>query len=282
MKILLVGGRSALAQVLRPVLASFAEVLTAGRAGCDMELDLAWPAEHFRLPHGIDVVIHLAAHFGGQDFASTLVAEDVNVLGALKLAHACQCAKVKKLVMISSIFAKLGEESPFYGPYTLSKRHAEELTRLYCRRAGLPLLILQPSQLYGEGDAFRKHQPFLYTLLDHAERGEDIVLYGRNDAQRNFIHAADMAEIIARSVEQPIEGCFECASLSNVRFSEIAAAAVDAFDSSSVIRFDVSKADVADNAFDGDDALYRHIAYFPQISLAQGLAREAVRRKSLI
>ena len=50
MKILLVGGQSALAQVLRPVLDSFAEVLTAGRSGCDVELDLTWSADRFKLP----------------------------------------------------------------------------------------------------------------------------------------------------------------------------------------------------------------------------------------
>ena len=47
MKILLSGGHSSLAQVLRPVLELFAEVLTAGRSGCDVELDLTWPAERF-------------------------------------------------------------------------------------------------------------------------------------------------------------------------------------------------------------------------------------------
>jgi nucleoside-diphosphate-sugar epimerase len=282
MKILLIGGNSSLAQVLRPVLASFAEVLSAGRSGCDVDLDLAWPTERFELPEGMDAVIHLAAHFGGQDFASMLAAEEVNVLGALKLAHACHSLGVGQLVQVSSIFAGLDQNSPFYNSYALSKRHAEEMAQLYCRSAGLPLVILRPAQLYGEGESFRRHQPFLYTLLDSAQCGKDIVLYGRNDAQRNFIHVADVAEIIARVVQQRIEGHYECASLSNVRFSEIAAAAVAAFDSSSTIRFDASKADIPDNAFAADDTLYHRIGFFPQISLAEGLGREAERRKALL
>lgn len=281
MKILLAGGNSSLAQVLRPVLASFAEVLTAGRSGCEMTLDMDWPPERFELPGGVDAVVHLAAHFGGLDFASMLAAEEVNVLGALKLAHACDRAGVGQLVQISSIFAGLGEESPFYNSYALSKRHAEELTQMYCHSAGLPLAILRPAQLYGEGESFRRHQPFLYALLDTAQCGKDIVLYGRNDALRNFIHVADVAEIIARVVQQRIEGRYDCVSLSNVRFSEIAAAAVAVFDSASTIRFDADKADIPDNAFAADDALYRRISYFPQISLVQGLAREAARRKAL-
>jgi nucleoside-diphosphate-sugar epimerase len=281
MKILLAGGNSALARVLRPHLDSFAEVITAGRSGCDIELDFAWPAERFLLPAGLDAVIHLAANFGGGDFDSILAAEEVNVLGALKLAHACTRAGVSYLVQVSSIFAGLDEDSSFYNAYALSKRHAEELTRLYCRSAGLPLAILRPAQLYGDGDAFRRHQPFLFTLLDRAQRGEDIVLYGSNDARRNFIHVDDIAEVFSRVVQLRIEGCYECASLLNVRFSEMAVAAVAAFGSASSIRFDATKPDIPDNAFAADDSLYRLIDYFPCISLAQGLAREASRRNSL-
>lgn len=280
MKILLSGGHSSLAQVLRPVLESFAEVLTAGRSGCDVELDLTWPAERFQLPPGLDAVIHLGAHFGGQDFNSMMAAEEVNVLGSLKLANACTRAEVGHLVMVSSIFAGLDEKSPFYNSYTLSKRHAEELTQLYCGTVGLPLAILRPAQFYGEGESFRRHQPILYSLLDRAQHGDDIVLYGSNDAQRNFIHVADVAEIFARVVQRRIEGRYDCAALSNVRFSDIAVAAVAAFGSASTVRFDATQPNIADNGFVGDESLYQLIDYFPRISLAQGLAREAVRRST--
>jgi len=281
MKILLTGGRSTLAQVLRPVLSSFAEVLTAGRSGCDVNLDLAWPADKFELPAGVDTVIHLAAHFGGHGFDDILAAEEINVLGALKLAHACKITGVGHLIQVSSIFALLDKGSPFYNSYALSKRHAEELTRLYCRNTGLPLAILRPAQLYGEGETFRRHQPFLFTLLDRAQHGEDIVLYGKNDALRNFIHVADVAEVLARMVQQRIEGDHNCASLSNVRYSEIATAAVAAFGSASKIRFDATRPDIPDNAFQTDESLYRLIGYYPCISLEQGFAREVVRRMDM-
>lgn len=281
MKILLVGGRSSLAQALRPVLAPFAEVLTAGRGGCDVELDLAWPADRFALPAGLDAVVNLAAHFGGQGGDAMLAAEEINVLGALKLGRACTQAGVGHLVQISSIFAGLDDDSPFFNSYALSKRHAEELIRLYCRDAGLPLTILRPAQIYGEGDGFRRHQPFLYALMDRAQRGEDIVLYGTNDARRNFIHVEDVAEVVARTVRRRVEGSYVCAALSNARFSDIATAAVAAFGSASTIRFDSDKPDIADNAFAADEALYRLIDYFPRMSLEQGLTREAARRKAL-
>lgn len=281
MKVLLVGGRSALGQALAPVLAGFAEVITAGRAGCDLELDLRWPAERFALPVGIDAVVNLAADFGGADAQAMLAAEEANALGALKLAAACTRAGAGRLVQVSSVFAALGEDSPFYSVYALSKRHGEDLARLYCRGAGLPLAIIRPAQMYGDGEACRRHQPFLYALLDKAQRGEDIVLHGRNDALRNFIHVSDVAEVIARVVRQGVVGRYNCASLSNARFSEMAAAAVAAFAGASQIRFDPSKPDVPDNPVEIDDSLYRLIDYFPRLSLEQGLAREAARRKGL-
>ena len=278
MKVLIIGGTSALAQVLRPALANFADVLTAGRQGCDIELDLAWPAAKFELPPGLDVVIQLASHFGGQDMDAMLAAEEVNVLGLLKLCNASATAGIGHLVQISSIFAGLPADSLFYNSYAMSKRHGEDMARLYCNSAGLPLTILRPAQFYGEGDGFRRHQPFLYAILDRAQKGEDIVLFGDNDAQRNLIHVEDVAEIIARVVHQRVFGQFDCASLVNVRYSEVAAAAIAAFGSASKIRFDRERPDIPDNSFPANDSLYRLIGYFPRITLAQGLAREAARR----
>ncbi|MEW6562860.1 MAG: NAD(P)-dependent oxidoreductase [Pseudomonadota bacterium] len=279
MKILLAGGQSLVAQALKPALQSFAEVLTAGRHDCDVELDLTWPAERFALPDGVDAVINLAAHFGGPEMADFVAAEEVNALGALKLAHACVRSGVRQIVQVSSIFAGLQEDSPFYNSYALSKRHAEEWLRLYARQTELRLTILRPSQIYGEGEGFRRHQPMLYALLDQAQRGDDIVLNGSNDAQRNFIHIEDVAEIVARVARQRIEGCYDCVSLSNVRLSEIAAAAISAAGSSSTIRFDTGKPDISDNGFAADETLYRLIDYYPRILLSQGLMREVDRRK---
>jgi nucleoside-diphosphate-sugar epimerase len=281
MKILIVGGSSSLAQVLRPVLSPFAEVLTAGRSGCDMALDLSWEHERFHLPEGVDTVVHLAAHFGGKDFAGVLAAEKVNVLGSLKLCHAAQRAGVGHIVQISTIFSGLREDSPFLSSYAVSKRHAEDVARLYCASVNLPLAILRPAQIYGVGARFRKHQPFLYSIIDKAENSEEIVFYGANDALRNLIHAEDVAEVIARVVQMRIMGLHSCPSLTNVRYSEIAAAAISAFESRSHVRFAADKPDILDNPFDPNDSLYRLIEFFPRFTLELGMRMEAAYRKGL-
>ena len=279
MRVLIVGGTSALAQVLKPVLSGFAEVLTAGRAHCDIQLDLSAPAEEVRIPEGIDSVINLAAHFGGgRDSTAMLDAENVNVHGSLKLCQACTRAGARHLVLVSSVFASLGSDSPFYGIYALSKRHAEEVAELYSATQHLPLTVLRPAQIYGVGEPFRKHQPFLYAIIDKAERNEDITFYGSNDARRNLIHAEDVSNVIARVLQQRVEGRYACASSSNVSYSEIARSAIAAFGSTATFRFLKDKPDIADNAFGPDETLYQRIQYFPRIGIALGMEMEAAHR----
>jgi nucleoside-diphosphate-sugar epimerase len=279
MRILIVGGTSSLAQALKPVLAEFAAVITAGRAGCDVHLDLSDPVEKIKLPKDIDVVINAAASFGGKSFEEMLQTESVNVLGVLKLCQSCTKAQIKQLLLISSMFAFLDKRSSFYSIYSLSKKHSDETAQLYCSTFGLPLTILRPSQFYGVGDVYRKHQPFLSSIIDKAANNEDILIYGSNDALRNFIHVEDVAKIIALVIQRRIEGIYACMNIENVSYSEVAAAAIEAFESKSAIKFEKEQPDIPDNIFEPDDTLFRLIDYYPQISISLGMKKEAAYRK---
>lgn len=268
-----------MAHALMPVLAEFAEVITAGRTGCNVHLDLSDPVKNIELPQDIDVVINTAANFGGNGFEEMLQAETVNVLGVLKICQACAQAQIKQLVLISSIYACLDTSSPFYNFYTLSKKHSDEVAQLYSSIVGLPLTILRPSQFYGVGETFRKHQPFLFTIIDKAMNNEDILIYGSNDAQRNFIHVEDVAKIIASVIKLKIEGIYTCMNNENISYSEVAVAAIEAFGSKSSIKFMKEQPDIPDNIFELDDSLFRLINYYPQISISLGMKKEAAYRK---
>ena len=113
MKILIVGGTSSLGCALKPVLSEIGEVITAGRKECDIRLDLNDPIEKITLPNNIDAVIHTAAHFGGKTVEEILEAENVNVLGTLKLCQAAVQAKAKHFILISSMFSCLNKNSAF-------------------------------------------------------------------------------------------------------------------------------------------------------------------------
>ena len=277
MRVLLVGGNSSLAQCLRPVLADFAEVVTAGRNDCDLELDLD---KITTIPSGFDSVVNTAAHLGGPNPAKLESAETTNVLGTLALGRACAEAGVDHLVHISTIFATLPASSPFHNAYALSKRHGDEALQLQGRMQDMQLTILRPSQFYGVGESYRRNHPFLFTLMDRAQSAQNIELWGKHDALRNFIHVQDVVNIIARVVLNRVLGTYTVSSPQNQSFHQIAQAAVDAFESSSTIHFLHDKPDTADNIFPFQDTLYRTLGYTPQIDINRGMQMEAAHRRS--
>lgn len=280
MKILIVGGTSSIGCTLKPILSEFSEVITAGRKNCDVTLDLNDPIEKIALPNDIDVVIHTAAHFGGKTAKEILEAERINVLGTLKLCQAGVHAKATHFVLISSVFSCLKENSKHYCIYALSKKHSEEVASFYCSTHSLSLTILRPSQIYGNEDSFRIHQPFLYTMIDKAEKGEDITIYGSNDALRNYIHIDDLVHIISKVIRNKVEGTYSCMQTTDVTYSQIAKAAFIAFNSKGSVHFLKDKADIPDNIFEKNDSLYKKIDFYPQISIENGMKKIAHYRKT--
>lgn len=280
MKILIAGGTSSLAGALKPALSTLAEVITAGKSGCDLRLDLRDPPEKMAFPYGVDTVINTAAKFGGTTPQELLETADVNVLGALRLCIAAVQAGVKHFVHISSVYASLEKSSPHYGVYSMTKRHSEEIVQFFCSSHSLPLAILRPSPIYGDSGVFRKHQPFLYSMIDKAERGEAITFYGSNDSRRNYIHVDDLANIISRAVQLRVEGTYTCAHTQDVTLAQIARAAFSAFGRSEDIQFLKDKPDVPDNVFDQDDSLYKMIGYYPQVTIEEGMRKAAIFRKA--
>jgi nucleoside-diphosphate-sugar epimerase len=278
MKLLLIGGTSSLALILKPLLSEFTEVITAGRHGCDIVLDLADPLLALNIPPGFDTVINCAAYFAGDSAEDMIKAEIINVLGALKLCLACTQTKVAHFVQISTALAGLDPESKFYNAYTLSKKNAEDFVQLYAVNFGLPLLVIRPSQIYGAGESFRKHQEPLYTIMDKAQKNQEIVIYGPNDALRNYIHAEDVAMAITMAVRNKIVGNYACIYPENVRISQVANAAIAAFGSDKPLIFAPEMPAIQDNAFVLDDTLYQAIGYCPQISIVTGMQKEAARR----
>lgn len=273
MKILIVGGTSSLGEALKPILSEFSELYTAGRKNCDYYLDLCSPIANFIIPPGIDVIIHTAASFGGLTPEKIIEAEEVNVVGTLKLCQKAVEAKVKHLVFISSIHADLSQESELYSIYSISKRHAEEVANYFCRKNSLPLTILRPSQIYGAGKQFRLHQPFFYSIVEKAANGEDILLYGRNDAKRNFIHIEDIAKIVAKVVQKNILGTFSCQHPENFSYSQLAKTAYEVFEKCGEVKFLKDKPDIPDNVFPFDNSLYKLINFSPKISLFEGIKK---------
>lgn len=276
MRVLIVGGTSSLAKALKPVFSEFSDVLTSGRSGCDIQMDLCESVENIEIPKDIDVVINTAAHFGGDEYDQIYQAEFINVLGVLKLCQACVRSKVKHLIHISSTSACLEPESKYFGIYSISKKHSDEIVQMFCAQFNLPYTIIRPSQLYGNDNGFRKHRRFLYEAIDKAKRNEDIGIFGVNDALRNYIHIDDFTEIISRIVTAKIVGIYLCTNQIDVSLSEVANTVIEAFHSESRVIFISGVEDVENNVFPYDDTLFKKINYHPQIPIMVGISKIAI------
>lgn len=281
MTVLIIGGNSSVGKSLRQSFSGFSKVITAGRKNCDFIIDLKDPIDMIHFPENMDVIINTAAQFGVSNDQEILDTEAVNVLGTLKLCQVAVQTKAKHFVLISSIFSSLKKDVHNYNFYSLSKRHAEEVATLYCSTHSLPLTILKPSPLYGIDESFRIHQPFFYTMIDKAEKGEDIELYGSNDPIRNYLHIDDLAEIIVRVVREKIQGSYSCMHMSDVTYSQIAKAAFKAFNSIGKVYFRHENPDIPNILLEKDYSLYEKISYYPQIGIEEGVRRIANKRAAI-
>lgn len=273
-RVLVIGSNSVVGRACGDFLASDSSVCFAGRTNADFKLDIASPGA--RLPEGerFDAVIHSAADFGSNSTDDFFRVECVNALGALNACRIANQVGASHVVLISTMSAGYQPPDAYYGIYSLSKRHGEELADLYCRTIGLSLAILRPSQVYDAKSLCRKHQPLFYSIIDKAQMGDDIVFFGSNDAKRNLLFLEDLAEIVARTVMKRIAGAFNCQSPASARLSELAGIAQREFGRGGRVHFQPDQPDIADlpPCEDGPD-LYAAIGYYPATSLAQGIAR---------
>lgn len=274
MRAFLVGNRSVLGMLLSQRFENAGWFVTkAGRHGADYTFDLAAPYQSPNCISRHDALVHVAADFGGPTPDDLDRAARVNGLGALNVCRMASDLGAKIVVLISSISSTYKPGDAYFGSYALTKRHGEEMAQLYCQDTGMRLAILRPSQIYNDDNTCRKHQDLFYKFIDSACQGEDIVIYGSNDAIRNYIHINDVAEIVALIVEKNVTGVFDCPHPDNVRLSELAQVAQAVFSQGGQVKFLPEKPNIADLPMRSGDQIFRTVNYHPRISLVEGIQR---------
>jgi len=149
-RILIIGSTSVIGKALAVRLAHLGEVRLAGRREADILFDLA---EWRELPESgelFDVVMHVAADFGGSTDDDYIRAELVNAVGTLSACKLAHRTRAKHFIFLSSISATYQASDPHYGIYALTKRHAEEVAQFFCSERNVALTILRPTQVYDD------------------------------------------------------------------------------------------------------------------------------------
>lgn len=276
MKVLFVGSTSVIAGAISRRICAFAEMKLAGRVGADYVLDLALPTLLPRVSERFDLVVNAAADFGGPSDSDLVRAEVVNSAGALSVCALAHQAGAGHVLLISSISASYRDGDPHYGIYAMSKRHGEEAAALFCADRGMALTILRPTQIYDAEGACRRHQRLLYAIADRAQAGEDIYLQGSHDARRNYLFLDDLAEVCSRVIQRKIEGRFTVGHPRDVKLSEVANAAFDAFGRGGKVRFLPEQPNIQDLPHSGQPEIYELIDYYPAVDVCRGM--EAIRQ----
>lgn len=155
---------------------------------------------------GINCIIHLAglAHsnlYTDKDYLA------VNVGGTLKLASAAAKAGVKRFIFVSSIgvngslttnlpFSVNSTPSP-HNPYSKSKHDAEEGLKTIAKQAGMELVIIRPTLVYGP-DA-----PGNFGALVKLVKKSLILPFGSINNKRSFIAVQNLTDLLITCIKHP-------------------------------------------------------------------------------
>ena len=277
MNILIIGNQSVLCRYLEPRLSQFADISTSGRSSGTIRIDLL--SKEINIDRRFDVIIILATRTGGETIDDYIATLSTNVIGPMRVVKSAAAAGARHLILISSIFSELERTSSLYNIYGISKRHAEETFMVCCEKVGISSTIIRPSQLYDYRSLYRSHQPFFYQLIDKVSSNHPVELFGSHDPLRNFLNVEDLAEIIARVIENQIYGRFQSINPENISYVQLIETVAKVFGVKPKYKFLLEKKDIPDNVFELNTELFERIDYFPSTSLESGIKKLAKYRQ---
>lgn len=163
--------------------------------------------------HRFDHVFHLAAYAaeGLSHFIRRFNYEN-NLIGSVQLINLAVRHEVKTFVFASSIavYGKnqlpMREDTPPQpeDPYGIAKYAVELDLRAAHEMFGLNSIVFRPHNVYGErqniGDRYRNA---IGIFMNQILRGEPLTVFGDGEQTRAFSYIADVAPVIARSIDVP-------------------------------------------------------------------------------
>lgn len=168
-----------------------------------------------------DVVIHLAAEShvdrsidGPGAFVSTNVVGTFVLLNAALARSDGRAAGPVRFVHVSTdeVFGSLGPEDPSFteqtpyrpqSPYSASKAAADHLARAWSATYGLPVIVTNCSNNYGE---FQFPEKLIPLMTIKALAGEELPVYGAGENVRDWLWVGDHVDGLVRAAEAGTPG----------------------------------------------------------------------------
>lgn len=163
---------------------------------------------------GADVVFHNAARVSIRDsFESVCRDAETNVMGTVKLLHACARAGVKKVVYASSmavygndgsgVLKEKGSPLDPLSPYGIGKLAGERYGMRMSEYYGFDFAALRYFNTFGTRQTFTPYVGVITIFITALLQGRRPVIFGNGAQTRDFIHVEDVAEANIRMMSCP-------------------------------------------------------------------------------
>jgi UDP-glucose 4-epimerase len=214
-----------------------------------------------------------------------------NVIGSVNLVNACVNHGVRCLVFTSSI-AVYGEgQVPMHedmtptpeDPYGIAK-YAVELDLAAARRMfGLDSIVFRPHNVYGEGQNLAdRYRNVMGIFMNQVMKGEPMTVFGDGQQTRAFSHIADVAPVIAESVDVPAayNRTFNIGADTPYSVNQLAAEVARAFGAEPRVTHLEAREEVV-HAYCSHERLHEVFGAREAVSLADGVGRMAAWARGL-
>lgn len=162
-----------------------------------------------------DFVSHHAAQMDvRRSIVEPVFDADVNILGSLNVIECAKRYQVKRFVYISSGGAAYGE--PEYLPcdeahpinpicqYGASKHTVEHYLYMYYQNYGLKYTVLRYPNVFGPRQDPHGEAGVVAIFIGRMLNGEDVVINGDGENQRDFVHVKDCARANLLGLDAPV------------------------------------------------------------------------------
>lgn len=164
---------------------------------------------------GVDVVFHNAARVSIRDsFEGVCRDAETNVMGTVKLLHACARAGVRKVIYASSmaVYGNGGDgvlkekSSPLepLSPYGTGKLAGERYGMQMSEYHGFDFAALRYFNTFGARQTFTPYVGVITIFITALLQGRRPVIFGDGAQTRDFIHVEDVAEANVRMMSSPV------------------------------------------------------------------------------
>jgi UDP-glucose 4-epimerase len=234
-----------------------------------------------------DYVYHLAAYAAeGLSHFIKRFNYDNNLIGSVNLINASINFGVKCFIFTSSIAIygtsptlPMTEETPPYpeDPYGIAKLAVEQELQVCKEMFGLDYIIFRPHNVYGEqqniGDKYRN---VVGIFMNQILQGKPMTVFGDGNQTRAFSYIADVAPIIAESIEIPeaYNQVFNIGADTPYTINELAEAVASAMGIQPEITYLPARNEVKD-AYSSHDKVQQIFGKRELVSLENGINRMA-------